>query len=71
MQAALLEQDKLRKQLENSEHELQLQKNELTNSNAEKLELIKVCNRHFSKKFYTSCYIDFSNLGTAAVANGI
>lgn len=72
MQAVLTEQNKLRKQLENSEHELQLQINELTNSNTEKLKLIKVRSRRFSKKFYSSCSTDgFSNLGTAAVENGI
>lgn len=71
MQAVLTEQNKLRKQLENSEHELQLQINELTNSNTEKLKLVKVRSRHFSKKFYISCSIDdFSNLGTAMVASG-
>lgn len=71
MQAVLTEQNKLRKQLENSEHELQLQINELTNSNTEKLKLVKVRSRHFSKKFYISYSIDdFSNLGTAMVASG-
>jgi len=40
----MAEQNKLRKQLENSEYELQLQKNELANAHAEeKLTLVKVC----------------------------
>ncbi|RLU17407.1 hypothetical protein DMN91_009642 [Ooceraea biroi] len=42
LQEATVEEDKLRKQLENSEYELQLQKNELANTHAqEKLKLVK------------------------------
>ncbi|XP_067212990.1 golgin subfamily A member 6-like protein 26 [Linepithema humile] len=50
IQEALTEQNKLRKQLENSEYELKLQKNELTNSQAEKLTLVKIYLRHFPIK---------------------
>lgn len=54
IQEALMEQNKLQKQLENFKCELQLQKNELTNSRAEKLKLINVCLRFVSKISYNS-----------------
>lgn len=53
IQKALMEQNELRKQLENCEHEVQLQKNELMNNHAEKLTLIKVYHQHFLRKNFT------------------
>lgn len=81
LQEAMVEQNKLCKQLENVEYELQLQKNELNMSTQEKL---KVCfiSRNVSKKFYdffcikeNLLYIfiknfDFSFTGTAALIIG-
>lgn len=47
MQEVLAEQNKLLIQLQNTEYQLQLQKNELMNSRTEKLKLVKVCLQHF------------------------
>jgi len=55
LQEATVEEGKLRKQVENSEYELQLQKKELTNTHAqEKLTLVKVCClKYHSMKFHS------------------
>lgn len=76
MQEAIAEQEKLQQQLQNSEHKLQLQMNELASYHSEKLVLVKVCTRHFLKNstvLFTLwiCFIltdDFLSIGTTASA---